>query len=67
MKMACVALRAEGLLPSLIVHDEADSSIPQGYAGEVIVERMVEIMESVVQLSVPFVVDAKTGDSWGDL
>ena len=26
---------------------------------------LVEIMESVVQLSVPFVVDAKTGDSWG--
>jgi len=65
MKMACVALRNEGLLPSLIVHDEADRSVPLGLEGERKVERMVEIMESVVQLSVPFIVDAKTGDNWG--
>lgn len=66
MKMALVALRREGLSVNLTVHDEADRSVPLGYDGEAMVERMVEIMESIVQLSVPFVVDAKTGDSWGD-
>jgi DNA polymerase I-like protein with 3'-5' exonuclease and polymerase domains len=67
MKMALVALRAEGLPVNLTVHDEADCSIPQGLDGELMIERMVTIMEDIVQLSVPMVVEAKTGDSWGDV
>jgi DNA polymerase I-like protein with 3'-5' exonuclease and polymerase domains len=65
MKMALVALRKAGLLCPLTVHDEADRSIPMGVEGERIVDRMVEIMEDVVQITVPMIAEAKTGDSWG--
>jgi DNA polymerase I-like protein with 3'-5' exonuclease and polymerase domains len=65
MKMALVALRAEGLPASLTVHDEADRSVPLGESGEIMIDRMTTIMEDVLHLAVPVVAEAKTGDSWG--
>jgi len=67
MKQACVALRQANLLPHIIVHDEADRSIPPGHEGELVIERMVEIMEDIMPLSIPFIVEAAIGRTWGDV
>ena len=65
MKMALVALRGAGLPVNLTVHDEADRSVPMGVDGELMIERMVEIMEDVIQISVPMIAEAKVGANWG--
>jgi DNA polymerase-1 len=65
MKKALVALRRERLGAMITVHDEADRSVPMDVDGEIMIDRMVEIMEDVVQLSVPMIAEAKTGANWG--
>jgi DNA polymerase-1 len=50
----------------LQVHDELIFEIPSGKV-ESQAKKIKEIMESVVDLNVPLLVDVKTGPSWGDM
>jgi len=60
-KMALVEMDAQGLYIQLQVHDEIDGSMTRADA-----RRGAEIMENVVQLSVPMKVDIEMGPSWGE-
>ena len=60
-KMALVEMDAQGLYVQLQVHDEIDGSMTPEDA-----RRGAEIMENVVQLSVPMKVDVEMGPSWGE-
>ncbi|MEK7515262.1 MAG: DNA polymerase I [Patescibacteria group bacterium] len=50
----------------LQVHDELVFEIPKDRVGDV-ATRARSIMESIVELSVPLIVDVASGDSWGSL
>lgn len=63
-KLAVVAMRREGILPLIIVHDDTNTSIPQGHEGTVLANRIQEIMESAVSLTVPVLADVKVGADW---
>jgi DNA polymerase I-like protein with 3'-5' exonuclease and polymerase domains len=62
MKMAMAQCWDEGLVPLLQMHDELSFSLDNEAHGE----RVVEIMRTVYQCSVPFLVDADWGRTWGD-
>lgn len=47
------------------VHDELDLSVPEGEVEEV-TELLVDIMQSVVELSVPLIVDVSHGANWAE-
>lgn len=64
MKLAQVAMRREGIIPLVVVHDECDVSIPRGDAGVRLVERIKAIMEAAMPLTVPVVADVKIGANW---
>lgn len=61
-KKALVDLADEGILPMIQIHDELALSIPD----EKTARKAKEIMENCVELSVPSLVDAELGPSWGD-
>lgn len=50
----------------LQVHDELVFEIRQGMEKEV-VAKIKKIMENVIKLSVPLIVDVKIGDNWGEM
>ena len=63
-KKAMIDCFAEGLLPSLTVHDELCFNIENQEQAD----RIVEIMSTCVpDLKVPFEVDAELGDNWGEV
>lgn len=64
MKKAQVIMRREGIVPLVVVHDECDVSIPQGEAGDAMIARLKDIMESAIPLSIPVVADVKIGENW---
>lgn len=66
-KIAVVHMRREGILPLIIVHDDTNTSVDQGGAGEVMVQRIKDIMESAVRLTVPVLADVKTGANWAEV
>ena len=47
------------------VHDELDFSVPEGHAEE-LAALVGDVMENVVQLKVPLVVDVSWGSDWSD-
>jgi DNA polymerase I-like protein with 3'-5' exonuclease and polymerase domains len=57
-----VALRDNGYLPMIQVHDELDVSV----SSEKDARAIKEIMETCVSLGVPSLVDAEFGANWGD-
>lgn len=61
-KKALVDLADEGILPMIQIHDELALSIPD----EATARKAKEIMENCVELSVPSLVDAELGPSWGE-
>lgn len=61
-KMAMAQCWEEGFVPLLQMHDELSFSLIDPRAGE----RIVEIMATVYKGSVPFLVDAEWGSTWGD-
>ena len=65
MKRAQVLMRRAGIIPLVVVHDETDLSIPRGAAGVVYANRVKEIMEAAMPLSIPVVADVKIGQNWG--
>lgn len=56
---------AETGVPRLTVHDELDFSNPGG--KEKAFKEVVHIMESVVPLKVPVLVDCESGSNWGNV
>ena len=51
----------EGIVPHIQVHDELDISVKNKEESR----KVVEIMETCVDLDVPSKVDAEIGDTWG--
>jgi DNA polymerase I-like protein with 3'-5' exonuclease and polymerase domains len=66
MKMAMALCGEEGHVPLLQMHDELSFSLPPTEAGRKTGERISEIMRTVYKCSVPFLVDAEWGATWGD-
>lgn len=50
----------------LQVHDELVFEIKENRAG-VVSQKIKEIMENVIKLKVPIIVDVKAGDNWGEM
>lgn len=61
-KKALVDLADEGILPMIQIHDELALSIPDDATAK----KAKEIMETCVELSIPSLVDAEIGPSWGE-
>ncbi len=66
IKLAMAQCRDEGLVPMLQMHDQLCFSVPPTEDGKKMIDRIVEIMQTVYQCSVPFLVDADVGLTWGD-
>jgi len=62
-KKCMVDLYHEGILPHIQIHDEVDISIESDKKAE----RVIEIMESAIELKVPNKVDYEKGFNWGDI
>ena len=62
-KKAMINLYKEGIIPHIQVHDELDISVESDKQAK----RIVEIMESAVELEVPNKVDYESGFNWGNI
>jgi DNA polymerase I-like protein with 3'-5' exonuclease and polymerase domains len=62
-KKSMVALYENGIIPHIQIHDEVDISVESPENAE----KIIEIMESAVELKVPNKVDYEQGDNWGDI
>ena len=62
-KKAMIELHKEGITPHIQVHDELDISIKDDKQSK----RVLEIMESAVDLEVPNKVDYESGTNWGNI
>ena len=62
-KKAMIDVFKEGITPLIQVHDELDISVH----SEEQKKKIVEIMESAVELRVPSKVDCEVGSSWGEI
>ena len=58
-----VDLYKEGIIPHIQIHDELDFSVDSPEQAE----KIIEIMESAVELSVPNKIDYEKGTCWGDI
>ena len=61
-KLAMLALWKEGYVPHIQIHDELDYSVFNDKDKQTIIHEM----SSCVELSVPLIVDAEMGQTWGD-
>ena len=61
-KQAMLACADAGFLPILQIHDELCFNVKD----ESMAEEIKKIMEGCIEFKVPFVVDKKLGDSWGN-
>jgi DNA polymerase-1 len=62
-KKAMIDLHKEGIIPHVQVHDELDISVKDDKESK----RIVQIMESAVELEVPNKVDYESGNNWGNI
>jgi len=62
-KKAMVDLYKEGIIPHIQIHDELDFSVDSPEQAE----KIIEIMENAVELSVPNKIDYEKGTCWGDI
>ena len=62
-KKAMLELYKEGIIPHIQIHDELDISVED----EKHAKKIVEVMESAVELEVPNKVDYEYGDNWGEI
>ena len=58
-----VALYENGIIPHIQIHDEVDISVESDEKAE----KIINIMESAVELQVPNKVDYEKGDNWGEI
>jgi len=63
IKWAMLRCDEEGYTPILQIHDEILLEVKHGSVSEVLL-RVKAIMESVVKLSIPLIVDGGAGNSW---
>ena len=56
-------LYKEGIIPHIQIHDELDISVESDKQAK----RIIEIMESAVELEVPNRVDYESGENWGKI
>ena len=61
-KLAMLALWKEGYVPHIQIHDELDYSVFNDKDKQTIIHEM----SNCVELSVPLIVDAEMGQTWGD-
>ena len=64
IKLAMLELEKQGIIPILQVHDELLFEFPKSIAIEMPILEISQIMEKVIKLSVPLVVDIGVGNSW---
>lgn len=64
MKAALRVMLRRGIIPLIIVHDDANVSIPRGEAGAKFINEIKGIMESAVSLTIPVLADVKIGANW---
>ncbi len=62
-KRSMVALYKNGIIPHIQIHDEVDISVESAEQAE----KIIQIMESAVELQVPNKVDYESGANWGDI
>jgi DNA polymerase I-like protein with 3'-5' exonuclease and polymerase domains len=62
-KKSMLELYKEGIIPHIQVHDELDISVESDKQAK----RIIEIMESAVDLEIPNKVDYESGKNWGDI
>jgi DNA polymerase I-like protein with 3'-5' exonuclease and polymerase domains len=62
-KKSMVALYENGIIPHIQIHDEVDISVESNAQAE----KIIEIMESAVELKVPNKVDYESGANWGEI
>jgi len=62
-KKAMIELYKEKIIPHIQVHDELDISVKDDKEAK----KIVEIMESAVELEVPNKVDYESGENWGNI
>jgi len=62
-KKSMLELHKEGIIPHIQVHDELDISVENDKQAK----RIIEIMESAVDLEIPNKVDYESGKNWGDI
>ena len=56
-------LYKEGIIPHIQIHDELDISVENDRQAK----RIIQIMESAVELEIPNKVDYETGKNWGEI
>ena len=62
-KKSMLELYKEGIIPHIQIHDELDISVESDKQAK----RIMEIMESAVDLEIPNKVDYESGKNWGDI
>jgi DNA polymerase I-like protein with 3'-5' exonuclease and polymerase domains len=62
-KKSMVCLYENGIIPHIQIHDEVDISVESDKKAE----KIIEIMESTVELKVPNKVDYEQGNNWGEI
>jgi len=62
-KKSMLELYKEGIIPHIQIHDELDISVESDKQAK----RIIEIMESAVDLKIPNKVDYESGKNWGDI
>jgi DNA polymerase I len=62
-KKAMIDLYKEGIVAHIQIHDELDLSVESPEHAN----KIIEIMENAVKLSVPNKVDYESGENWGDI
>ena len=62
-KKSMVALYENGIIPHIQIHDEVDISVESDEKAE----KIIDIMESAVELKVPNKVDYEKGENWGEI
>ena len=62
-KKSMLELYKEGIIPHIQIHDELDISVESDKQAK----RIIDIMESAVDLEIPNKVDYESGKNWGDI
>ena len=62
-KKSMLELYKEGIVAHIQVHDELDISVENDTKAK----RIIEIMESAVELEIPNKVDYESGKNWGTI
>ena len=58
-----IFLYKNGIIPHIQIHDEVDISVESPEQAE----KIIQIMESAVELQVPNKVDYESGANWGEI